>query len=98
MKALPKNFFPAVILGLVLLGVVYLFTQSRLAFEELLHWKSRESVLIEEIEVLREESRAHQQFLDKLRRNPDFQDEVVRKELGYSKPDEWLFRFPPEEN
>jgi len=34
--------------------------------------------------------------LDRLRRNPDFQDEVAKKELGYGKPDEWLYRFPPE--
>jgi len=64
--------------------------------EEYKHWKTRESVLEKELEVLREETRAHQQFLDRLRRNPDFQDEVARKELGYGDPEEWLYRFPVE--
>jgi cell division protein FtsB len=98
MKITKKNITPLVLLGFIICGIIYLFTQSRVAFEELLHWQTRESVLIKEIEALREESKAHQQFLDRLRRSPDFQDEVARKELGYSKPEEWLFRFPPETN
>ena len=37
-------------------------------------------------------------FLDKLRSDPDFQDAVARKELGYGKPDERLYRFSEENN
>ena len=48
------------------------------------------------MEVLREEAREHQEFLDRLRRNPDFQDDVAKKELGYGKLDEWLYRFSTE--
>ncbi len=76
--------------------IIYLATQVNQALEEYKHWKTRESVLEKELEVLREETRAHQQFLDRLRRNPDFQDEVARKELGYGDPEEWLYRFPVE--
>ncbi len=68
--------------------------QVNQALQEYKHWKTRESVLEKELEVLRKEAREHQQFLDRLRRNPDFQDEVARKELGYGHPEEWLYRFP----
>ena len=47
-----------------------------------------------ELEDLRIEADDHRQFLDKLRRDPDFQDAVARKELGYGKKDERLYRFP----
>lgn len=68
--------------------------QVNQALQEYKHWKTRESVLEKELEVLRKEAQEHQQFLDRLRRNPDFQDEVARKELGYGHPEEWLYRFP----
>lgn len=91
----PTNkLIPATIVILVSLGVVYLSLQMHRAYSEYRHWKSRESVLVKELEDLREEARHHQVFLDRLRRNPDFQDEVARKELGYGQPDEWLYRFP----
>ena len=64
--------------------------------EKSLSISKQKSVLEKELEVLKEEARGHQEFLDRLRRNPDFQDEVAKKELGYGKPDEWLYRFPPE--
>lgn len=72
----------------------YLALQVNQALQEYKHWKTRESVLEKELEVLREEARNHQQFLDRLRRNPDFQDEIARQELGYGNPEEWLYRFP----
>ena len=76
--------------------LLYLALQVNQALQEYKHWKTRESVLEKELEVLREEDRNHQQFLDRLRRNPDFQDEIARQELGYGKPEEWLYRFPDE--
>jgi cell division protein FtsB len=74
--------------------LLYLALQVNQALQEYKHWKTRESVLEKELEVLREEARNHQQFLDRLRRNPDFQDEIARQELGYGNPEEWLYRFP----
>jgi len=49
---------------------------------------------VKELQNLRDEATQHQEFLDQLRRNPDFQDDVARKELGYGSKDEWLYRFP----
>ena len=91
-----KKIFPSFLITISLIALVYMGLQINQALQEYKHWKTRESVLEKELEVLREEARAHQQFLDRLRRNPDFQDEVARKELGYGKPEEWLYRFPEE--
>ena len=91
-----KSFLPLILLLLSVVCLVYLAIQFSQAFQEYKHWKSRESVLNKELEVLREEAREHQEFLDRLRRNPDFQDDVAKKELGYGKLDEWLYSFSTE--
>ena len=36
----------------------------------------------------------HRDFVDRLTRDPDFQDTVVRRELGYAKEGETVYRFP----
>ncbi|MBT3542454.1 MAG: hypothetical protein HN486_03095 [Flavobacteriaceae bacterium] len=91
-----KKLFPLTLFFLLLICLVYLAFQLNRTFQEYKHWKTRESVLEKELNVLKDEACEHQEFLDRLRRNPDFQDEVAKKELGYGKPDEWLYRFPPE--
>jgi cell division protein FtsB len=91
-----KKLFPLTLFFLLLICLVYLAFQLNRTFQEYKHWKTRESVLEKELNVLKAEACEHQEFLDRLRRNPDFQDEVAKKELGYGKPDEWLYRFPPE--
>ncbi|MCH1612711.1 MAG: septum formation initiator family protein [Flavobacteriales bacterium] len=89
-----KKILTLAILSIVLLAAVYLLFQLNRAYEEFTHWKSREAVLEKELEDLRTEANDHRQFLDKLRRDPDFQDAVARKELGYGKSEERLYRFP----
>ena len=84
----------AISLFFLIMGAFYLFIQLSKAHQEYTHWKSRETVLVKELQNLREEATQHQEFLDQLRRNPDFQDEVARKELGYGAKEEWLYRFP----
>lgn len=92
-----KNRVPiAVSFVILILGAIYLFIQLSKAHQEYTHWRSREKVLVKELQNLRDEATQHQQFLDQLRRNPDFQDEVARKELGYGSKEEWLYRFPNE--
>jgi len=90
----PASMYSWIVVTFIFLGLLYLSFQIKRAHGEYLHWKSRETVLIKELETLRKETTEHQLFLERLRRNPDFQDEVARKELGYGKPDEWLYRFP----
>ena len=80
------------------IAAIYLLIQLNRAYEEYTHWKSREAVLEQELIDLRIEANDHRHFLDKLRSDPDFQDAVARKELGYGKPDERLYRFSEENN
>ena len=47
----------------------------------------------EELKNLRIEANRNREFLEKLRKNPDFQNDVARRELGYGKKDEKVFRF-----
>jgi cell division protein FtsB len=89
-----KKILTLAIVSIVLFAAIYLLFQLNGAYEEFTHWKSREAVLEKELEDLRTEANDHRQFLDKLRRDPDFQDAVARKELGYGKSEERLYRFP----
>ena len=79
-----------------LLGGGYLLIQIKHALDEYYHWKSREAVLEKELEDLRIEVSKHRKLLDKLRTDPSYQDEIARKELGYGKEGERLYRFPKE--
>ena len=89
-----KKIIVAVALIVTLIALSYLLIQLNGAHQEYSHWKSRESVLIKELESLKAEASKHQKFLDQLRRSPDFQEDVARKELGYGTEEEWLYRFP----
>ena len=89
-----KKIIVVVALMVALIALSYLLIQLNGAHQEYSHWKSRESVLIKELESLKAEATKHQKFLDQLRRSPDFQEDVARKELGYGTEEEWLYRFP----
>jgi len=85
------------LLGLIAIGLIgggYLLIQIKQALDEYYHWKSREAVLEKELEELRIEVTKHRKFLDKLRTDPSYQEEIARKELGYGKEGERLYRFP----
>ena len=89
----------------LILGVVALLTLSALLFlglrlketyDEYEHWKTREATLENELNELRQEVHDHKAFLDRLMRDPEFQDATARKELGFGRPGEMHFRFPEE--
>lgn len=87
--------FSALILALTAGG--YLLLQLQRAFAEHSHWQSRVAVLEKELEDLRQEAKNHREFLERLRRDPAIQDAIARKELGYGKKDEDLYRMPEEQ-
>ena len=91
---LTKKLLTLTIFSVILIAAIYLFIQLNRAYDEFSHWQSRETVLEKELDDLRTEANDHRQFLDKLRRDPDFQDAVARKELGYGKNEERVYRFP----
>ena len=47
-----------------------------------------------ELEDLREEARADRVFLERLCRDPEYLEAIQRKELGYGKTNEVLYRLP----
>lgn len=41
----------------------------------------------------RDELKAQERILERLKSDPEYVDRVIRMKLGYSKPDEFIFRF-----
>ena len=84
------------ILALISLGCIAfvgLLIKLNDAYGELSLWESRRHVLEEELRVLKIETRKNRLFLEKLRNDPDFQNDVARRELGYAAENEKTFRF-----
>ena len=40
-----------------------------------------------------ERLRQQERVLERLRSDPEYVDKVIRKKLGYAKPDEFIYRF-----
>ncbi len=78
----------------ILVSLGFLGVRLKEAHDESEYWKTREATLKHELQELRKEVEEHSAVLDRLRRDPDFQDATARKELGYGKPGELNFRFP----
>jgi cell division protein FtsB len=94
----PKKLLTGSIIVCSLVAIMYLIIQLNSAYGEFIHWKTRETFLEEKLVELQTEASSHRQFLNRLRTDPAFQDAVARKELGYGKKDELLYRFPEEKN
>ena len=88
-----KSFLPTIVIGLGVFILVMLLIKLNEANTELSLWESKKEVLEEELKNMRIEANRNREFLEKLRKNPDFQNDVARRELGYGKKDEKVFRF-----
>jgi cell division protein FtsB len=69
----------------------------RKSFAEHQLWKAKSGDLEKELSDLKREVENDREFLDRLRRDPDFQDAMAREELGFGKSGELNFRFPKDE-
>ena len=68
----------------------YLFVDARAEYDRLMQVEAaNQRKLAEAQERLKNQERV----LERLRNDPDFVDKVIRRKLGYSKPDEDIFRF-----
>ena len=86
-----------VILGLYLLlfaglGVTgtYLFMDARAEYNRLEQVELLNRTRLAEVQA---RLKSQEKVLDRLRNDPEFVDRVIRKKLGYAKPDEFIFRF-----
>lgn len=72
-------------------GGAYLFMDARAEFRRLAQVEAQNRAKLTEAQQhLAEQERV----LERLRSDPYYVDKVIRKRLGYSKPDEFIFRFP----
>jgi cell division protein FtsB len=69
----------------------------RKSFAEHQLWQAKSGDLEKELSDLKREAENAREFLDRLRRDPEFQDAMAREELGFGKSGELNFRFPKEE-
>jgi len=76
--------------GICLTAGVF-FWQTRAEYLQLKQVQAQNQRRLVELEArLREQS----VILDRLRNDPSYVEKVIRRRLGYAKPDEFVFRFP----
>lgn len=68
------------------------FWQTRKEYDRLvsIEWKSKQR-LAEAEQKLKEQEKV----LERLRNDPNYVEMVIRRRLGYAKPEEYIFRFDP---
>ncbi len=81
-------------LVLVIMAIELYKTRNQLAY-----LKTRDSEYAVKIKQIELDLTAKEDYLDKLLTDPVFLERVVRERLGYTRPEEWIYRFPndPEE-
>jgi cell division protein DivIC len=74
------------------LGVAggYLFIEARHEYSRLIQV---EDVNRQRLAEAQERLESQKKVLDRLRSDPAYVDQVIRKKLGFAKPDEDIFRF-----
>jgi cell division protein FtsB len=68
----------------------YLFLDARHEYARLVQVENLNRQHLAEEQVRLE---AQQKTLDRLRNDPDYVEQVIRRKLGYAKPDETVYRF-----
>jgi cell division protein DivIC len=74
------------------LGVAggYLFLEARHEYSQLVEVETLNRQRLTEAQ---ERLNSQRKVLDRLRNDPSFVDQVIRKKLGFAKPDEEIYRF-----
>ncbi len=78
-------------LVLVIMAIELYKTRNQLAY-----LKSRDQEYAIKIHEIEQDLAAKDEYLDKLLTDPVFLERVVRERLGYTRPEEWIYRFPKE--
>lgn len=71
-------------------GCGVFFWQTRQEYRQLLEAETRAKVRLAEVQ---ERVREQEMILERLRTDPAYVEYVIRRRLGYAKPDELVFRF-----
>ena len=78
-------------LVLVIMAIELYKTRNQLAY-----LKTRDLEYATKIKQIEQDLTAKEEYLDKLLTDPVFLERVVRERLGYTRSDEWIYRFPNE--
>lgn len=78
-----------VFIGLLLMSGAF-FLQTREEYRRLKDVEARSNRQLAELEARLKEQ---QKILDRLRNDPAYVERVIRRQLKYAKPDEFIFRF-----
>ncbi len=78
-------------LVLVIMAIELYKTRNQLAY-----LKTRDQEYAARIKLIEQDLTAKEEYLDKLLTDPVFLERVVRERLGYTRPEEWIYRFPKE--
>jgi len=78
-------------LVLVIMAIELYKTRNQLAY-----LKTRDVEYSLRIRDIEQDLSAKDEYLDKLLTDPRFLEQVVRERLGYTRPEEYIYRFPKE--
>jgi len=88
-----------VLLLVVAMGVLALLISAATGDRGLLEMRRRRAAyheLKQDVERLKMQNAALAHHIDALRKDPYVIEKLAREKLGYSRPDEMIFMFPPE--
>jgi cell division protein FtsB len=64
------------------------------AYQEHRIFQQRETAYARQVQELKQQVEAKEAYADRLKNDPEFLERVVRERLGYSSPNDLLYKFP----
>lgn len=84
------------LLGMLIVLVIFFSSLMLQTYREYKNFRAREVRIEAKLTQARKEFEQKEAYLARLLEDPEFLERVVRERLGYSRPDELLFRFSDE--
>lgn len=84
------------LLGMLVVLIIFFTSLILQTHREYSNFKARENRIEQKLIQARKEFEQKEAYLTRLLEDPEFMERVVRERLGYSRPDELLFRFAEE--
>jgi len=85
------------LLGMLVVLVIFFSSLILQTYREYKNFRVREVRIEAKLTQARKEFEQKEAYLARLLEDPEFMERVVRERLGYSRPDELLFRFSDED-
>jgi len=84
------------LMGMLVVLIIFFTSLILQTHREYSNFKARENRIEQKLIQARKEFEQKEAYLTRLLEDPEFMERVVRERLGYSRPDELLFRFADE--